>query len=546
MKGMSVVGDRFGAGKMFLPKVIKSARVMKKAVGHLLPFMEKERQEKIKETGIDELDSAYAGIVVIATVKGDVHDIGKNIVAVVLGCNNYKVIDLGVMTPCEKILETAIKVNADIIGLSGLITPSLDEMIHVAKEMERIGMKTPLLIGGATTSKQHAAVKIAPKYSSPAVHVLDASKSVVVCGQLIDQTRREEFFEEITEEYTEIREDHYESLKERRFVNINKARSKSFKINWKDDIYHSVEPTFLGTKYFEDYDISVLESCIDWKPFFDVWQLRGRYPNRGYPKIFKDKSVGEEAQKVFNDAQNMLQNIINNKLLRCKGVIGFFRANSVGDDIELYGQDGEKIDVLYGIRQQAEKDNSEEPYYCLSDFIAPKETGMEDYIGMFAVSCFGVDEMCRNFELDYDDYSIIMAKALADRLAEAFAEELHQRVRKELWGYCSDEHLESGDLFRLKYQGIRPAPGYPSQPDHTEKLTMWKLLKADELGIKLTESLAMDPAASVSGIYFSHPKSVYFATGKIQKDQVEDYAKRKGEDVETMEKWLGPIVGYER
>ncbi|XP_064623652.1 methionine synthase-like [Lineus longissimus] len=546
MKGMSIVGDLFGAGKMFLPQVIKSARVMKKAVGHLVPFMEKEKEESMLAQGLTSSEPSYVGTLVIATVKGDVHDIGKNIVGVVLGCNNYRVIDLGVMTPCEKILETAINVNADFIGLSGLITPSLDEMIHVAKEMERIGMKTPLLIGGATTSKTHTAVKISPRYSSPTVHVLDASKSVVVCSALLDENANEDYVEEIKEEYEDIRSDHYDSLKDHKYLPLQKARERKLRIDWKSD-RSIVVPTFLGVKQFHDYDIECLIPYIDWKPFFDVWQLRGKYPNRGYPKIFNDKSVGEEAKKLFDEAQEMLETIVNEKLLQAKGVIGFYRAQSVDDDIHVYDENETHIETLYGLRQQAEKDvHCEDPYTCISDFVAPRESGVQDYVGMFAVSVgFGVPKLCSKYEEQFDDYSIIMVKALADRLAEAFAEEMHERVRKDYWGYCSDEQMESQDLHRIKYQGIRPAPGYPSQPDHLEKQTMWRLMQADDVDITLTESLAMDPAASVSGLYFAHPKSNYFAVGKIDKDQILDYSQRKGESVEKMEKWLGPNLSYE-
>ncbi|XP_071078778.1 methionine synthase-like isoform X1 [Haliotis cracherodii] len=547
MDGMSVVGDLFGAGKMFLPQVIKSARVMKKAVAHLIPFMEEERAANQQNSGGgDDLASAYVGTVVLATVKGDVHDIGKNIVGVVLGCNNYKVIDLGVMTPCEKILETAIQEKADIVGLSGLITPSLEEMIHVAKEMDRIGMKLPLLIGGATTSKQHTAVKIAPRYKQPTIHVLDASKSVVVCSALMDETAFEEYTEDISEEYEEIRTEHYDSLKERRFLKLSTAQDKGMNMDWVADT-KPIQPTFFGVKKFEDYDLSRLLPYIDWKPFFDVWQLRGKYPNRGYPKIFNDKDVGGEAKKVFDEAQTMLEKIVKEKKLKARGVIAFYRANSVRDDIEVYDDNGEKIETLYGLRQQAEKEpQATDPYLCLSDFVAPKTSGVEDYIGLFAVSTgFGTTEMCQQFTAQYDDYSIIMAKALADRLAEAYAEEMHERVRKEFWGYCTDESMSAQDLHKIKYQGIRPAPGYPSQPDHTEKQTMWRLLDADSVGIKLTESLAMDPAASVSGLYFANPCSSYFAVGKVDKEQVQDYAERKKTDVREVERWLAPVLAYE-
>ncbi|XP_033104973.1 methionine synthase-like [Anneissia japonica] len=423
-------------------------------------------------------------------------------------------------------------------------------MIHVAKEMERLGMKLPLLIGGATTSKTHTAVKIAPCYSNPAIHVLDASKSVVVVSSLLQELEKQEFFEEIQEEYEEIREDHYDSLKDRHFYTIDEARGKQFKIDWTNADTKPLKPMFIGTKVFKDYDIMRLVSYIDWKPFFDVWQLRGKYPNRSYPKIFKDKTVGDEAHRVFNDAQKMLKRIIKEKLLKATGIVGFYPAHSIGDDVHVFTDDEiprqqEPKAVFYGLRQQAEKESG--PYTCLSDFIAPANTGVADYIGAFAVSVgFGAEEMCRQYEQEYDDYSIIMAKSLADRLAEAFAEELHERVRKEYWGYSSDEILDAKDLHSIKYTGIRPAPGYPSQPDHTEKLTMWKLMNIEKsTGIKLTESLAMNPAASVSGLYFSHPHSHYFSVGKIAKDQVVDYASRKRMNINEVEKWLRPILSYD-
>ncbi|XP_009706240.1 PREDICTED: methionine synthase-like, partial [Cariama cristata] len=493
----------------------------------------------------------YHGTIVLATVKGDVHDIGKNIVGVVLGCNNFRVIDLGVMTPCDKILRAAVEHKADIIGLSGLITPSLDEMIFVAKEMERLAIKIPLLIGGATTSKTHTAVKIAPRYSAPVIHVLDASKSVVVCSQLLDESVKDDFFEEILEEYEEIRQEHYESLKERRYLSLQQARRKGFHNDWLSG-HKPVKPKFIGTKVFEDYDLKRLVEYIDWKPFFDVWQLRGKYPNWGFPKVFNDKTVGEEAKRVFNDAQNLLKTLINQKKLQARGVVGFWPARSVQDDIHLYAVEeavgsSEPIAKFYGLRQQAEKDSAcTDPYYCLSDFIAPLDSGICDYLGLFAVACFGVDELCSEFRKQDDEYNVIMVKALGDRLAEAFAEELHERVRREFWAYCSTEQLDLSDLRRIKYEGIRPAPGYPSQPDHTEKLTMWKLANIEETtGIGLTESLAMIPASAVSGLYFSSPKSKYFAVGKISKDQVEDYALRKNLSVAEVEKWLGPILGYD-
>ncbi|XP_035261916.1 methionine synthase [Anguilla anguilla] len=551
MNGMKVVGDLFGAGKMFLPQVIKSARVMKKAVGHLIPFMEKEREEMMAASGSMEESDPYQGTIVLATVKGDVHDIGKNIVGVVLGCNNFRVIDLGVMTPCDTILKAAIERKADIIGLSGLITPSLDEMIYVAKEMERLGMKTPLLIGGATTSKTHTAVKIAPQYSCPVVHVLDASRSVVVCSQLLDENSKEDFFEETTEEYEDIRQDHYDSLKDRRFLTLNQARERRLHIDWLSQT-RPVCPQVIGTHVFEDYDLGRLLDYIDWKPFFDVWQLRGKYPNRGYPKIFKDKTVGEEARKVFDDAQKLLTMLMDEKRLQARGIVGFWPAQSAGDDIHVYAHDAfprsaQPVATFYGLRQQAEKESSStDPYLCLSDFVAPADSGVPDYIGLFAVGCFGAEELSRNFEAQGDDYNSIMVKALADRLAEAFAEELHARVRKDFWCYSSEEDLDAADMHRIRYAGIRPAPGYPSQPDHTEKVTMWRLAAVEEkTGICLTESLAMTPAASVSGLYFSNPKSTYFAVGKITREQVEDYARRKEMPVAEVERWLGPILGYD-
>jgi len=547
MNGMSIVGDLFGAGKMFLPQVIKSARVMKRAVAHLIPFMEAERQAQLEasgETGDD--DDRYAGTVVLATVKGDVHDIGKNIVAVVLGCNNFKVIDLGVMVPCDVILEAVVKEKANILGLSGLITPSLDEMIYVAKEMKRLDMKIPLLIGGATTSKQHTAVKIAPRYSEPAIHVLDASRSVVVCSSLLDQLNRQEYVDHINEEYEEVREDHYENLREKKYFSLDKTRELKFKIDWMNSQYQPVRPTFLGTRVFDDYDLAKLVPYIDWKPFFDTWQLRGKYPNSRYPKIFQDETVGPEAKKLFNDAQKMLEKIVKNRQLKATGIVGFYPANSVGDDVEVYDQSGKTTATFFGLRQQAEKEIND-CFTCMSDFIAPKETGIQDYIGAFAVTAgFGCDEICKRFEEDMDDYSSIMFKALADRLAEAFAEELHERVRQELWGYDRSEQLGAEDLHKVRYAGIRPAPGYPVQPDHTEKKTMWELLEVEEkTGIQLSESLAMLPAASVSGIYFANPQSNYFSLGKITRDQVEDYSKRKGQSLAETEKWLSVNLAYE-
>ncbi|XP_069024617.1 methionine synthase isoform X1 [Embiotoca jacksoni] len=552
MNGMKVVGDLFGAGKMFLPQVIKSARVMKKAVGYLIPFMEKEKEEMLAASGSTEEMDPYQGTIVLATVKGDVHDIGKNIVGVVLGCNNFRVIDLGVMVPCDKILREAVTQKADIIGLSGLITPSLDEMIYVAKEMERLGMTTPLLIGGATTSKTHTAVKIALRYSCPVVHVLDASRSVVVCSQLLDDTSREEYFEDVKEEYEEIRQEYFDSLKDRRYLSLSQAREKALRIDWLSQPA-PVRPQFLGTRVFECYSLNSLIDFIDWKPFFDVWQLRGKYPNRGYPKIFNDKTVGSEARRVFDEAHRLLNQMIDSSSLKGQGLVGFWPAQSDGDDIRVYKDDvtvrkeTEPIATFYGLRQQVEKDSSSsEPYLCVSDFVAPVDSGVADYIGVFAVGVFGAEELSQQFQGHGDDYSSIMVKALADRLAEAFAEELHARVRKELWGYDADEALQASDLHRIRYQGIRPAAGYPSQPDHTEKSTMWSLADIQEkTGIGLTESLAMMPAASVSGLYFSNPQATYFAVGKITKEQVEDYSRRKEMSVEVVERWLAPVLGYD-
>ncbi|KAJ1818693.1 hypothetical protein LPJ56_003794 [Coemansia sp. RSA 2599] len=535
---------------MFLPQVIKSARVMKKAVAHLIPFMEEERLANLQ--GKEDLDesSIYNGTVVIATVKGDVHDIGKNIVGVVLGCNNYKVVDLGVMTPCEKIIEAAIKEKADVVGLSGLITPSLDEMIHVAKEMQRAGLKIPLLIGGATTSKTHTAVKIAPRYDYPAIHVLDASRTVVVVSNLLDQGLREDFMEEIDEEYEEIREDHYDSLKDRRYLSLEEARSKGHKIEWNLPENAPPKPNMVGHKVYEDIDLNEILPYIDWNPFFQVWQLRGKYPNRGYPKLFNDATVGEEARRIFDEAQAMVRDLIDNRRIRASAIVSILPANAKGDDIVVYKDESrtEVAGTYYGLRQQAEKDKeSSDPYMCLSDFIAPSSTGIPDYIGSIAASAgFGVDELAAKYEKEGDDYSAIMVKALADRFAEALTEKLHQDMRRELWGFAPDESLETQDLLSIKYQGIRPAPGYPSQPDHSEKNVMWKLGNIHEnTGIELTESLMMHPGASVCALVFAHPKSSYFAVGKITKEQIDDYASRKNAPVSEIETWLRPILAYD-
>uniref|UniRef100_A0A8C2DM78 Methionine synthase n=1 Tax=Cyprinus carpio TaxID=7962 RepID=A0A8C2DM78_CYPCA len=494
MNGMKTVGDLFGAGKMFLPQVIKSARVMKKAVGHLIPFMEKEREQMMSASGSTEEVDPYQGTVLLATVKGDVHDIGKNIVGVVLGCNNFRVIDLGVMIPCDRILREAVQNKADIIGLSGLITPSLDEMIHVAKEMERLGLKTPLLIGGATTSKTHTAVKIAPRYSSPVVHVLDASRSVVVCSQLLDEGIREDYFEEIQEEYEDIRQDHYDSLKDRRFLSLSRAREKGLHIDWLSQP-RPVRPQFLGTHVFDTYDLRKLLDFIDWKPFFDVWQLRGKYPNRGYPKIFNDKTVGASDSSAW---------VTYVCCVLCR-------------------------------RRRTRR--------------APSRTCVCLISWLLVAAVFRITWVCSPcpcLEQKSSVRSLSSMRLPVLCLRQAFAEELHARVRRDLWGYSCKEDLPASDLHRLRYEGIRPAAGYPSQPDHTEKHTMWKLADIQEkTGIALTESLAMTPAASVSGLYFSNPKSCYFAVGKITKEQVEDYAHRKQMEVAEVERWLGPILGYD-
>ncbi|GLI63553.1 hypothetical protein VaNZ11_006404 [Volvox africanus] len=545
MDGMNVVGDLFGAGKMFLPQVIKSARVMKKAVAHLVPFIEEEK----RLSGTVGEDS-NAGVFVLATVKGDVHDIGKNIVGVVLGCNNFKVIDLGVMTPWDVILDAAVKHKADIIGLSGLITPSLDEMVTVAKKMEERGMKTPLLIGGATTSKMHTAVKIAPAYSGPVVHVLDASRSVPVCQAFVDKnlTQRQEFIAEIAEQYADLRDEFYASLEDRKYLSLADARKRAFLVDWKDENNRPFKPKVLGNTVFADFPIEDVLPYIDWNPFFQVWQLRGRYPNRGFPRIFNDATVGAEAKKLYDEAQVMLSDFVKNKRVTLKAVVGMYPAAAVGDDIEVY-MDESRSTVkakLAGLRQQAEKDGAE-PYYCISDFVAPKGSGLEDYVGMFACTAgHGLEEVIAGFKAASDDYSYIMAEALADRLAEALAERLHELVRRDYWGYAADEQISVDDMLKVKYQGIRPAPGYPSQPDHTEKLTMWQLLDAEETtDIKLTESLAMWPAASVSGLYFGGRCSSYFAVGKITREQVEEYAMRKNMDVKEAERWLATMLNYE-
>jgi 5-methyltetrahydrofolate--homocysteine methyltransferase len=535
MAGMNIVGDLFGAGKMFLPQVVKSARVMKKAVAYLLPFIEAE-----KAAGGGDQTRSNAGKILMATVKGDVHDIGKNIVGVVLACNNFEVIDLGVMVPAQRIIEEAKKQNVDIIGLSGLITPSLDEMVHFAKEMEREGFTMPLIIGGATTSRIHAAVKIDPNYSGPAIHVLDASRSVTVCSSLMNKDGRGAYIQGIKDEYAKAREAHLNKRSDKRFISIEDARNLKMQINLNGLIPN--RPTFTGTNVLEAFPLEELVPYIDWTPFFHTWELRG-----SFPKIFNDKYVGIEAKKLYDDAQVLLKQIVEKKLLQANGVIGFWPANSVGDDIEVYTDETRRtiLTTIHTLRQQAEKVKGE-PYYALSDFIAPKETGVTDYWGCFAVTAgIGCDELVAEFEKDHDDYNSIMAKALADRLAEAFAEKMHELVRKDYWGYAKTEELGTDELIKEEYQGIRPAPGYPACPDHTEKTTLFELLKAkDNAKMHLTQSLAMTPAASVSGFYFAHPQARYFGLGKISKDQVVDYASRKQMPLEEIERWLGPNLNY--
>jgi len=543
MAGMNVVGDLFGSGKMFLPQVVKSARVMKKAVAYLEPYLQAEKESN-RLAGIVGDGRQNAGKILMATVKGDVHDIGKNIVGVVLACNNYEIVDLGVMVSCDKILEEAKKHNVDIIGLSGLITPSLDEMVHVAKEMERLGFKTPLLIGGATTSKVHTAVKIAQNYSGPVVHVNDASKSVPVASSLISNELREAFMADVTKDYDRLREQNKNAQSQNKFISLEEARANKFPIDWTQT--EITKPAFIGNKVFTNYDLKEIAEYIDWTPFFHSWEMKG-----SYPKIFNDPERGTEAKKLFDDAQHMLKQIINEKWLQANAVIGIYPANTVNDDdTEVYDERGNKLATFHSIRQQTKKPAGQYNV-ALADFVKPKnEQGgafePTDYIASFALTTgIGIDELVKRFENDHDDYKAIMLKSLADRLAEAFAELMHKKVRKEFWGYAKDETLKNEELIKEEYAGIRPAPGYPAQPDHTEKLTIWKLLDVEKnTGIILTESLAMVPTAAVSGLYFSHPQSHYFGVGKINKEQVEDYAKRKNQPFETIERWLGPALSY--
>jgi 5-methyltetrahydrofolate--homocysteine methyltransferase len=531
MAGMNIVGDLFGAGKMFLPQVVKSARVMKKAVAHLIPYIEAEKQAGA---------SNAKGRVLLATVKGDVHDIGKNIVGVVLQCNNFEVIDLGVMVPCATILETARREGVDIIGLSGLITPSLEEMTYVASEMKREGSTVPLLIGGATTSRVHTAVKIAPSYDGPVVHVLDASRAVGVAGSLVSEGLREEFAAQLAREYEQVRQDRADRRPAEARQSIADARANRLRPSY--DGLVPPAPTFTGVRLLDEYPLAELVERIDWTPFFQTWELAGHYP-----AILEDPVVGHAARNLYDDARRMLDEIVARKLLTARAVLGFFPASQVGDDIELYtGEDRASVlATVHGIRQQMQKQPGR-PNLALADFVAPKESGIRDWIGAFAVTAgIGLDALVAKFEAAHDDYNSILAKALADRLAEAFAERLHERVRQEFWGYAKDEQLDNTALIKEQYQGIRPAPGYPACPDHTEKRTLFDLLGATErAGIQLTESFAMLPSAAVSGFYFWHPEAQYFGVGKIEKDQVEDYARRKGMDLATAERWLAPNLAY--
>jgi len=533
MDGMGVVGDLFGAGKMFLPQVVKSARVMKKAVAYLIPFIEKEKEKNA--------DTRAKGKILMATVKGDVHDIGKNIVGVVLACNNYEVIDLGVMVPAAKILEVAKKENVDIIGLSGLITPSLDEMAHLAKELTREGFSVPLLIGGATTSRVHTAVKIAPNYGHPTIWVKDASRSVTVASNLLSDDQKEGYVAKVRAEYDEVRKRHAGKKSNVRLLSLADARANKTKIDWSH--YTPPAPRKLGLEVLPNYPLDELARYIDWTPFFQTWELHGKYP-----AILSDQKVGAQATQLFNDAQKMLKELISGRKLIANGVIGLFAANSIGDDIEVYADDtrANVTTVFRTLRQQDEKPPGK-PNRALADFIAPKETGLKDYIGAFAVTAgIGADELAKKYQAAHDDYKAIMVKALADRLAEAFAERLHERVRKEFWGYAADESLDNEKLIGEQYKGIRPAPGYPACPDHTEKPPLFALIDATRKAkIQLTESNAMWPAAAVSGLYFSHPESTYFAVGQLGKDQVEDYARRKNMDLKATERWLAPNLGYD-
>jgi 5-methyltetrahydrofolate--homocysteine methyltransferase len=534
MDGMGVVGDLFGAGKMFLPQVVKSARVMKKAVAYLTPFMEAEKAAMAAAGQAVKTQ----GKIVLATVKGDVHDIGKNIVGVVLACNNYEVIDMGVMVPCEKILERARTEKADVIGLSGLITPSLDEMVHVAREMERQGFTTPLLVGGATTSRAHTAIKIAPHYQQPVVHVLDASRAVPVTTSLLSDDGKEAFVAQHRSDYATIRRNHASSRQP--LVDLETARARRTPIAWRaEDV---ARPEVTGPRVLDDFPIATLRDYIDWTPFFHTWELKGVYP-----RILDDEKYGAQARQIFAEANALLDRIIAERLLTARAVYGLFPASAVGDDVEVYA-DATRSRVLtrfHFLRQQTDR-GTDQPCRSLGDFIAPKETGLPDHLGGFAVtSGIGLQALCDRFRAEHDDYNAIMAEAVADRLAEAFAEYLHKRVRDE-WGYGRDETFTPAELIQEKYRGIRPAAGYPACPDHTEKGTLWQLLDVEaSTGIQLTESYAMWPGSSVSGLYFAHPEARYFTLGRIDRDQVADYAGRKALPVADIERWLGPNLNYD-
>ncbi|MDB2491456.1 B12-binding domain-containing protein, partial [Flavobacteriaceae bacterium] len=526
MDGMNVVGDLFGAGKMFLPQVVKSARVMKKAVAYLQPFIEAEKNE----------GAQFAGKVLMATVKGDVHDIGKNIVSVVFACNNYEIVDLGVMVPPEVIIQRAVEEQVDIIGLSGLITPSLDEMVYLAKELDRQNIKIPLLIGGATTSKAHTAVKIAPVSQGPVIHVNDASRAVAVVSNLLQKDKKEPYILKIREEYEVFKEKFLERTSSKTYLTYQQAKQNFLQLDW--DQFKPTTPKTLGGITLTDFPLEELISFIDWSPFFRSWDLHGKYP-----EILSDSVVGEQAQSLFADAKEMLAQLVKEKWLTAKARFGIFPANAIGDDIEVYtDKDREKVQATWLTLRQQLKKTKDQPNIALADFIAPKTTGLQDYMGAFCVCTgFGTAEKARAFEEENDDYNSIMIKALADRLAEAFAEYLHLKVRKEYWGYATDEKLSNEELINETYKGIRPAPGYPACPDHLEKKTLWDLLKVEEeIGVTLTESLAMWPAAAVSGYYFAHPKAKYFGLGKIKEDQLVSYSQRRKISLDEARKWLNP------
>ena len=540
MDGMNIVGDLFGSGKMFLPQVVKSARVMKKSVNYLFPFIEAEK-EKTKqaniEAGILNVEGAGPAKILMATVKGDVHDIGKNIVGVVLGCNGYEIIDMGVMVPTDKILQAARDNNVAMIGLSGLITPSLDEMVHVAREMKRQNFEIPLMIGGATTSRLHTAVRIAPEFDNGVVHVLDASRSVTVAGNLLNKDTKPAFLADLKTEYEKLKADFGNKRSAKALLTFERAQQNKSVIDWKN--FQPVKPSFIGTKSFADYDLNEVSNYIDWQPFFIAWEMHGKFP-----QILSDEKIGKEATKLYDDAKKLLNKIIAEKWLIAKGVIGFWEAGTVDDDTIEVKTNNAPVKLEF-LRQQMAKAPGQ-PNISLADFIKPNLSGGPDFIGAFAVSIHGIDEHIKRFDAEFDDYNKIILQALADRFAEAFAELLHERTRKEFWGYATGEDLSAKELIEERYQGIRPAPGYPACPDHTEKYKLFELLDATKnAGIILTESLAMYPASSVCGWYFAHPESKYFGVGKIGKDQVEDYAQRRNMSVEEMERWLRPQLDYD-